>query len=90
MHGVFIVPSKGKVNLMFWTIVGALLFVFVGIPLILNLLTSKGFWILTGYLMIMGLAILGCLLMLKYNHFFYGLLCWIPLFVLGVKIENEN
>ena len=42
---------------MFWIIVGAILFVFIGIPLILRLIISKTFW----KLLLWVIAILWCI-----------------------------
>jgi len=45
---------------MFWSIVGALIFVFYGIPLIVSLLFSRTFWVIIGWLFLglIGLIIL--------------------------------
>jgi hypothetical protein len=38
---------------MLWTIVGALLIVFVGLPILLQLMATKGFWIFVGFLILL-------------------------------------
>lgn len=43
---------------MFWAIVGALLFVFVGIPILLNLMAIKEFWyLILGVVVVLGVII---------------------------------
>jgi hypothetical protein len=45
---------------MFWTIVGALVFFFIGLPIIFSLITSKEFWKLVGFLLVILVVIGGC------------------------------
>jgi len=45
---------------MFWTIVGALAFFFIGLPIIFALITSKEFWKFVAFVLVLLVVIGGC------------------------------
>lgn len=53
---------------MFWIIVGALAFFFLGIPLILACITTKDFWKLIAFLALVTAFILIARIGLKWSH----------------------
>lgn len=60
---------------MFWTIVGAILFCFIGIPIILLLISRKEFWILLGSIILLGICgIIIYIALLSKNETLYKIL----------------